>query len=274
MTKQNIQSLIRDSVLEILRNTTSETKINIIVNKHKEKVHFIPMKYRVFGGMLQSLNIQFGNFIEVLLHQIVDSEDNLIIIEKLSGRKKIPLSLTEKTDTLIDQFITNRQYTHDNQLSMKFEQLLNDIIGTQMESNNVITTKHDIDVLFRDKRSDTLYYLETKYNDDHDTGKYVDINRKFIKTYAGLVRELKIKDIVQLKPILYYLTPKIMKGNIYVPEGSHIYRGPKLFQEFFTVKYEELNNYLTHVSEDEEILSIFDGLYRRVRYDDREDKLL
>jgi hypothetical protein len=111
-----------------------------------------------------------------------------------------------------------------------------------------------------------LYYVETKYNDDHDTGKFVDINRKFLKTFAGLVKTLKIKDTKLLKPILYYLTKKIMKGNIYVPEGKHIYRGDKLFKEFFTLRYGELDDYLKNISEDKEILEIFDNLYKKIRF--------
>ena len=118
---------------------------------------------------------------------------------------------------------------------------------------------------FKDKKSGILYYVETKYNDDHDTGKFVDINRKFIKTYAGLVKILNIKDKNFLKPILYYLMKKIMKGNIYVPEEKYIYRGDKLFKEFFNTKYEDLDNYLKNISEDKEILDIFDNLYKKVR---------
>jgi len=93
----------------------------------------------------------------------------------------------------------------------------------------------------------------------------VDINRKFIKTYAGLVKILNIKDKNFLKPILYYLMKKIMKGNIYVPEEKYIYRGDKLFKEFFNTKYEDLDNYLKNISEDKEILDIFDNLYKKVR---------
>ena len=118
---------------------------------------------------------------------------------------------------------------------------------------------------FKDKKNEVYYYVELKYNDDHDTGKFVDINRKFIKTYAGLVKILNIKDKNFLKPILYYLMKKIMKGNIYVPEEKYIYRGDKLFKEFFNTKYEDLDNYLKNISEDKEILDIFDNLYKKVR---------
>jgi hypothetical protein len=266
MQNNKIKKLIKAAVLDLLNNTTSEKKISQIVAKHAAKVHFVPTRYRIFGGLLQSLNIQFGNFIEVLMHKIVEGEGGLEIIKVISGKKNIPLSLTEKTDALIDKFITERQNNADKKLDERFQRLLEDIIKSQQESDNLITTKHDVDVLFRDKKSGVLYYVETKYNDDHDTGKFVDINRKFLKTFAGLVKTLKIKDTKLLKPILYYLTKKIMKGNIYVPEGKHIYRGDKLFKEFFTLRYGELDDYLKNISEDKEILEIFDNLYKKIRF--------
>ena len=50
-----------------------------------------------------------------------------------------------------------------------------------------------IDALFQ-PNEESYVYVEIKYNDDHDTGKFVDINRKFIKTYAGLVNDLGLPD--------------------------------------------------------------------------------
>jgi len=133
----------------------------------------------------------------------------------------------------------------------------------------LIITKNGLNLKnwnFKDKRNGIYYYVELKYNDDHDTGKFVDINRKFIKTYAGLVKKLGIKDTKQLKPILYYLNRKIMKGNIYVPEETHIYRGEKLFKEFLTMKYDDVDGYLKNVSEDKDIVEIFDNLYKKIRF--------
>ncbi|HPK87298.1 MAG TPA: restriction endonuclease, partial [Atribacterota bacterium] len=147
-------------------------------------------------------------------------------------------------------------------------ELLKSIISFQQSDKDLITIKHDVDVLFKD-RLGTYYYVELKYNDDHDTGKFVDINRKFLKTYAGLIKKLEIKTTEQLKPILYYLNRKIMKGNIYIPEESHIYRGEKLFNEFLTIKYEDVDNYLKNVSEAEDIVEIFDKLYKKIRYDEK-----
>jgi len=266
MAGLEIKQIIKDSVIKLLDNTTAEEKIEKIIEKHGVKAHFIPVRYRIFGGLLQSLNIQFGNFIEVLMHRIVEEEKQLEIISDISGKKNVPLSLTEQTDTLIDRFITSRQNNNDNRLEDKFADLLKEIVANQASDTNLITNKHDVDVLFRDKRSGIIYYVEIKYNDDHDTGKFVDINRKFIKTYAGLVKKLDIESCSQLMPILYYFNKKIMKGNIYVPEGKHIYRGNKLFDEFFTIKYDELDSCLKNVSEDKEIVDIFDNLYKKIRY--------
>jgi len=266
MQNKKIKQVIEETVIKLLDNTASDAKIEKIVSKHKAKIHFIPLRYRIFGGLLQSLNIQFGNFIEVLMHKIVESEKGLEIIKDISGKKNVPLSLTKKTDSLIDGFITDRQNNADKNLEQKFKKLLESIVECQQEDTDTVTMKHDIDVLFRSKQDKALYFVETKYNDDHDTGKFVDINRKFIKTYAGLIKTLKIKDTKSLKPILYYLTKKVMKGNIYVPEGEYIYRGDKLFKQFFALKYEDLDTFLKNVSEDKEILRIFDSLYNKIRH--------
>lgn len=266
MKNNKISQLIKDSVIKLLNNTTTNIKIEKIINKHGLKTHFVPIKYRIFGGLLQSLNIQFGNFIEVLIHKVVEEEKRLEILTDISGKKSVPLSLTQQCDTQIDRFVTDRQTTINNDLDLKFNDLLKNIVSYQQLNENVTTIKHDVDLLFKDKQTGAFYYIEVKYNDDHDTGKFVDINRKFIKTYAGLVKKLNIKSVNQLKPILYYFTKKIMKGNIYVPEKSHIYRGDKLFKEFFSIKYEELDAYLKNVSEDKEIIEIFDNLYKKIRY--------
>ncbi len=266
MKNNKIKKLIKNSVIDLLNNTISEKKVKKIAAGHAIKTHFIPIKYRIFGGLLQSLNIQFGNFIEVLIHNVVEQEKYLEIISDVSNKKNVALSITEASDSIIDRFITNRQTNNNDKLNNKFKQLLNSIIKNQKSDNNLITTKHDIDVLFKDTRDNVFYYVEVKYNDDHDTGKFVDINRKFIKTYAGLVKKLNIQNISELKPILYYFNRKIMKGNIYVPEKKYIYRGEKLFDEFFEIKYSDLDDCLQGVSEDKEIVKIFDNLYKKIRY--------
>jgi len=261
-----IKELIRDSILGLLNNTIADVKIKKIIEKHEAKTHFIPIKYRIFGGLLQSLNIQFGNFIEVLMQKIIEKEARLQIVAGISGKKNVPLSLTEEADSMIDRFITGRQNKYDPDLGRHFSQLMKEIIKAQRSDADLITIKHDIDVLFKDENSGNLYYIELKYNDDHDTGKFVDINRKFIKTYAGLLKTLNIKSVSALKPILYYFNQKVMKGNIYVPEQTNIYRGKKLFDEFLSVNYKDVDDCLTSVSEDKATVKIFDDLFRKIRY--------
>lgn len=266
MENNRIKKLIKESILDLINHTFNDEKIKKIIKKHEVKTHFVPIRYRIFGGLLQSLNIQFGNFIEVLMHKIIEEEKNLEILRGISGEKNVSMPLSVETDSLIDRFISDRQNNNDNKLSDKFEKLLENIVVAQQSDKNLNTTKHDVDVIFKDKKSEICYYVEIKYNDDHDTGKFVDINRKFLKTYAGLVKQLGVKNTKQLKPIIYYLNRKVMKGNIYVPEEKHIYRGEKLFDEFLSVKYDDLDQYLKNVSEDKETVAIFDNIYKRIRF--------
>jgi uncharacterized membrane-anchored protein YjiN (DUF445 family) len=241
MKNNKIKKLIKDSILKLIEKTRAGPKRKEITSKHEHKIHFIPIQYRIFSGLLQSLNIQFGNFLEVLLQKIIAEEKQLKIIDEFSGKKNIKLSVTKETNSLIDGFISDRKNNSDNQLSEKFDLLLEKIINAQQSDKNLSPVKQDVDILFQNWKKDVYYYVELKYNDDHDTGKFVSINRKFLRTYAGLVKKLGIKNTKQLKPILYYFNRKIMKGNIYVPEKTHIYRGEQFFKEFLTVQYDDID---------------------------------
>ncbi len=64
---QQIKNLINQAVIKIIENSSSAKKINHLKKKHNVKIHFIPKRYRIFGGILQSMNIQFGNFVEQLI---------------------------------------------------------------------------------------------------------------------------------------------------------------------------------------------------------------
>jgi len=117
MENNKIKKLIKESVLKLINNTTADTKIEKIIGKHEVKTHFVPIRYRIFGGLLQSLNIQFGNFIEVLMQRIIEEEKQLEIIAEISGKKNVLLPLAEETDSLIDRFISDRQNNNDNKLA-------------------------------------------------------------------------------------------------------------------------------------------------------------
>lgn len=270
--QEDIKQIVREAIVKIIQDTTSESNVRRAVQLHEMKVHFVPAKYRVLGGLLQSLNIKFGNFIEKLIALVVEKDSNVEALPESGG--KVKFSMTARTDSLIDQYITSRQLPGSpDQCDDLFENLLKEIINTerQGDANKQIITK-DVDALFKTNQNQIIY-LEIKYNDDHDTGKFVDINRKFIKTYAGLINHLGIEDISDIKPILYYLNPIKRWGPIYVP-SSHIYRGRQLFDEYFEIRYEDVDEYLRNLSDDESIMAIFDELYQSIRYDAKHPDLL
>lgn len=263
---RNVKEFIKDAINQLIDNTKSDKKIKKFIDTHTKKIHFVPIRYRIFGGLLQSMNIQFGNFIEKLLHIIVKNESNLKIFDDISGKRNVKLSITTKSENLIDTYITDCQNNiyNSNEILSRFNNLIDECLAYEQKTpNKEINLKRDIDVLFSDL-DNKFYYLEVKYNDDHDTGKYTDINRKFIKTYIGIANVIGFYEKEIFKPILYYMTQKRMKGNIYIPEQEYIYRGEKLFDEFFNINYFDLDYIMKNIGSDEEIVNIFDKLYTEI----------
>lgn len=258
---KKVQTLINEAVENMIAHTGEDRKIRKLILKHDKKIHFIPKRYRVFGGMLQSMNIQFGNFIEELMSVIISKNDRYEIIDKYSGKKSNKFKISAANESLIDAYITKCQ-TEDVFLDAEFMILMDRIINDK--DTKFKNFQHDIDLLFKDKETNIYYYLEIKYNDDHDTGKFVDINRKFIKTTAYLINELDIKSFEQFKPILFFFNNKKMKGNIYIPEQSNIYRGKRFFDEFLDVEYKDVEEYMASLSESEATIEAFNDLYNKV----------
>jgi hypothetical protein len=259
-----VKQIIRNTVLEMLSDSMSAGNIRKMAEKHAEKVHFVPIRYRIIGGILQGLNIKFGNFIENLLQNIVDIDTGVNAMAD-SG-KRIKLFFTPETDSLIDSYITERQLpASPDDCSQGFANLLDRILQIEHAATNEQRqgiTK-DVDGLFQTDDG-LIVYTELKYNDDHDTGKFVDINRKFIKTWAGLAVRHKIKSKNELLPILYYFNSTKRYGPIYTP-SSNIMRGSQLFDRFLHISYADVDRYLSEIGDDPEILAIFDKMYHTVR---------
>ncbi len=259
-----VRGVIRLTVLEMLKESTSKENIKQMTEKHIDKVHFIPIRYRILGGILQGLNIKFGNFIEKLVGNLVEIDQNINTLPD-SG-KKIRLFFTPETDALIDSYITHRQLPNspDNCTDL-FDELLNHILEIESlakdeERQGIVK---DVDGLFQTKNG-LMVYTELKYNDDHDTGKFADINRKFIKTWAGLAVRLKISNPNELFPIIYYFNATKRYGPIHTP-SRNIMRGPQLFDAFLESDYKEVDRYLHEIGEDPAILKIFDDLSNQIR---------
>jgi hypothetical protein len=259
-----VKQIIRKTVLQMLEDSTSPENIRRMIEKHEEKVHFVPIRYRIIGGILQGLNIKFGNFIEQLLRNIVEIDTGVKVMDD-SG-KKIRLFFTHQTDALIDTYITDRQLPNSpDDCTKVFDSLLKEILAIESQATDQQRqgiTK-DVDGLFQTDDG-LIVYTELKYNDDHDTGKFVDINRKFIKTWAGLAVRYQIQSTRELLPILYYFNPKKRYGPIYAP-SRNIMRGAQLFERFLHISYDEVDGYLSEIGDDPEILAIFDRMYNVVR---------
>ena len=258
----NVECMINQAVYNTLEKCSSHKKIKSLYKRHNVKIHFVPKKYRVFGGLLQSMNIQFGNFIEELMSVLIANEYRYEILEEYSGKKSNSFTLSDTNERRIDSYITRCQAIPELDQKREFSDLLESIISDTDTNKN--TFKHDIDLLFKNKQTGQIYYLEIKYNDDHDTGKFVDINRKFIKTYAYLVKELNITTKDGLVPLLFFFTNKRMKGNIYIPEETNIRRGKAFFDEFLSVRYSEVDEYMSGLSESDAVVQMFHNLYLKI----------
>ena len=258
----NVEKMINQAVMNMINKCGSTNKIRHLLKKHDIKIHFIPKKYRVFGGLLQSMNIQFGNFIEELMAVLIANEEKFEVISTYKGKRGNTFHLSNSNEKKIDEYITKCQVENDFNINAEFPKLLDSII--QDNDTHLNAFSHDIDLLFRNKETGIVYYLEMKYNDDHDTGKFVDINRKFIKTYAYLTREFNVTTQQQLVPILFFFTNKRMKGNIYIPETTNIRRGKKFFDEFLSVEYSDVDEYMSNLSESDDVIQMFNDLYANI----------
>jgi hypothetical protein len=226
-----IEQIVRESIRKVIDRSITNSEIRRSFELHNSKVHFVPARYRVLGGILQSLNIKFGNFIEVLVRTIVD-DDPKVTLHEYSGRRTA-LSFSARTDALIDRYITTRQLPNSaDKCDDEYSELIDKILQSERQPGEKETFNRDIDCLFKDKDGNFVY-AELKYNDDHDNGKLVVINRKFPKTRAGLINLLKIKNCDELRPYIYYLNPTKRWGNIHCP-SSTVLRGPQLFDIYIS----------------------------------------
>ncbi len=167
---------------------------------------------------------------------------------------------------MINSYITARQLPNSpDDCTPQFDELLRKILEIEHAARDDQRQGlvKDVDGLFLAKDG-TMVYTELKYNDDHDTGKFADINRKFIKTWAGLAVRLKIKRSNELLPIIYYFNAHKRYGPIHTP-SRNIMRGPQLFEKFLQVKYADVDGYLAAIGDDPEILAIFDRVFEQIR---------
>lgn len=182
--KNNLENIIIKAVSNIINNSINDKKIYELKENHNKKIHFIPKRYRIFGGLLQSMNIQFGNFIEELMALIISNENKFKILEEYNGKKNNKFYLSDTNIKRIDDYIAKCQYEHTADLQKEFTLLQNEIL-----------------------------------ND---------------------------------------------KGNNYILEKTNIRRGKRFFDEFLSIKYDDLEKCLSNISENKKNIEIFDELYKKI----------
>lgn len=259
-----IKQIIRQAVETLITDASSPTQIRKKHNLHINKIHFIPLKYRILGGILHALNIKFGNFIETLVALVIEHDQKVTALEE-SG-KKLKLGITPDTNRLIEEFIRSRQLPDSSDLfDAEFVRLQEEIIRLETlatdEERQYIT--NDIDSLFQINETAQMIYLEIKYNDDHDTGKFESINRKFLKTYAGLISRFQVHEVDGLVPIIYYFNPSKRYSPQYTP-SANILRGSQLFERYFQTRYGDIDRQLADISEDPDIIALFEDVQSRI----------
>ena len=254
--KDEIRSIVMRRIDELIRRSERELLgpgSSLVIRHTRKRCHFIDPRLRILGGYLQSLNIRFGRIMESLLDEIVSrlflrGLTKFTMIERYS-RRTLDLEIERTCYNEIDAYIRGRLIRHEPaQLRRKFNRLLDTIFDRQnRERGDFVRERCDVNLLMRDEERDVFYFVEMKYCDDHDTGKYRDINRKFLYTFAGLVRMLRIREKNKFIPVIYYLEDGLIKyENVFLVEGENVLRGKQFFEligvpEAYDVIVEALN---------------------------------
>jgi hypothetical protein len=138
ITQSDLENIIRDSIIKLVNESLSNKNIAKQYNKHQEKMHFIPIQYRIIGGILQFLNIKFGNFLQNLLSAIILKEENLML-HQLSG-KRIASSFSKEVNNIIEEYIYDRENKEatELELNLNFSKLKENITNKNKINNEAI----------------------------------------------------------------------------------------------------------------------------------------
>ena len=221
-------SQIVSTELESLLSVFSADFIADQVKRHSGKVHAVSIKSRVVGAIHQSINIKFGNALQSILNQIVKSSRIAKLHEFSGGKVNLPICRTN--ERIIDSYITSRSTSTNN---VKSDYLK---LKRSLKKNARVSTSKRIDVdLFFLTRQGKYIYVEVKFNDDHDTGKYPDIFRKALKTGAALQNEVG----KTVETFVYYFNKGERNLVKYLPKENQIY-GDELFKRFKLGSYKNI----------------------------------
>jgi len=253
-----VNELITKALEDTVWSAFSQAAIDRVAKKNSTKVHFIPVGVRVFSGVVQSLNIRYGNFIQALMAKLVEQEKSLTLHE-LSG-KKVDFRVSGNVNIEVDTYMGIRKQGSESGLNSDYQNFRKKWESSE-KVEKLIKAPNDVDLLFTDKNNQ-LVYVELKFNDDHDTGKHPDIYRKVLKT--GLAIEQMVSKPVL--PCVYYFNAGQRNLVSYLPAAQR-FSGSEFFEKFLTVDYSLVSNRLKQLSETEAVKARFQALADSVLFD-------
>lgn len=260
LSRHVLEDFMHQTLEDLLERNFSMKKVEYLRHKHAQKDHFIPANYRIAGGLLQSLNIQFGNFIEELLQRLIKADPSLR--RRSFANKRIECRYTEQSEQAIERFIRERSTSGAaTNLSLEqFHEILREIVSfetnSKLKKQAKVTT--DIDTMFLHNNTDV--YVELKAVDDHDTTKIKGIYRKALTTYAGLISQLGCTEYTDLKVCVYYFQP-IIKVNFNLMPREYVYHGASFFERYLSTSYEDVRLVLREFSQREDVKLKFDDFF-------------
>jgi len=257
MDEVKVNELIKKSLEDTVWSAFSQDAIDRVAKKNSTKVHFIPLGVRVFSGVIQSLNIRYGNFIQALMGNLVRNERSLDLHE-LSG-KKVDFRVSGNLGIEVDRYMGIRKQGKDSQLDSDYK-AFRERWNSLDKVAKIDKAPNDVDLLFTDKNKQ-LVYVELKFNDDHDTGKHPDIYRKVLKTGLAIEQHLS-KPVL---PCVYYFNAGQRNLTSYIP-SSQRFSGADFFEKYLTVDYRLVANRLKHLSETDEVKARFQALAKSVLF--------
>ena len=257
MEEKLINQIIGEALEDAVWSAFSPDAIRRVSKKNESKVHFIPIGVRIFSGVVQSLNIRYGNFIQTLIGSFVKKEKSLALHE-LSG-KRYDFRVSESVNIEVDKYMGVRKQGNDAGLNFDYQNF-RDCWQKCDKSVALNKSPNDVDLLFTDS-SGHLIYVELKFNDDHDTGKHPDIYRKVLKTGLA-IEQLVGKPVL---PCVYYFNAGQRNLTTYLPESQR-FSGSEFFKKYLSVDYEIVSRRLKTLSETDEVQDRFRALAETVLF--------
>lgn len=256
MSKFNLKGLIKESIDVLLKDIDSTKNILKIREKQINKIHFIPLQYRIFNGVLQSFNIKFGDFLQKCIGNIIAKSTDYEVLPFIND--KIAKKVTNEQRKAIDQ------YLDDCENIQSFDRLkrLNRLLATGYPMGKIVLLKRRIDVDLAFRKGQDIFLLEMKYEDNHDTGKLPSIYRKLFTTYFAL--RTHFQDKYRIRPFLFYFSESKRWDSKYLIEGRHVLRGKQFWKKFTNIDFENVKKAFAEVANDREVLERFKHLKEKI----------